>query len=64
MPRIVRLGLVPRAGVKDHSGAYRYCEVVMRESMRACSAKVMSLNWTVGVRPWLRAAYWARMSGE
>jgi hypothetical protein len=59
------LGLFPGAGSKDQRDRVRrYCDVVTAESTRACSAKVTSLNWTVGVWPWLRAAYWARTTGE
>lgn len=63
MPEMKRLGFVPGAGVKPQSLG-TYCEVVMQERRRAWAAKVMSLKATVGVRPWLRAAYWARTTGE
>lgn len=62
-PRMKRLGRFPVEGGKDQRFGI-YWDVMTAQRMNACNAKATSLNWTVGVNPWLRAAYCARMRGE
>lgn len=63
-PRMKREGRLPALGGKRQGMRGMYCEVMTAQRIQACRAKQTSLNWTVGVWPWLRAAYWARMRGE
>ena len=51
VPRIKRLGRLPRLGAKPHARGKRYWLTVTKQRRRPWKAKVMSLNWTVGVRP-------------
>lgn len=51
MPKMKRLGRLPRLGVKPHCLAKKYWLVTTKDIMSPLAANVMSLNWTVGVSP-------------
>jgi len=63
IPTIGRLtrSALPRC---SHHRPGTYCDTMMMLMAVACAAKATSLNCTVGVSPWLRAAYCWRMVGE